>query len=197
LKDQSVLKLFRLKRYLTSARLVPYAIRFQRHVKRLQAVDIPTVDIHTVFKIAAINRTAVHYSPLEGQTLREHCENHPLDVQLAKALGQFFEFLHHRGIYFRSIHFGNVILTIHRHIGLIDVVDMRFRRGPLNMGLRTRNLRHLFRYDTDIDHLSPVRHVFIDAYCASARLRPSRESHLRRHFEHYFQERDRQRDEPV
>lgn len=186
LQDLSFLKLFRLKRYLTSARLIPYAVRFQRHVKRLQLADIPTVDIQAVFKIATIERTAVHYRPLEGQTLREYCDTHDLDRSHAVQLGQFFEFLHRRGIYFRSIHFGNIVLTPNHRIGLIDVADMRFRRGPLKMGLRIRNLRHLFRYDSDLDCLSPARCTFIDAYCAAAGLSPRQEERLRHCYENYF-----------
>lgn len=194
LEDQSILKLFRLKRFITSARLIPYVTRFQRHVKKLEAVNIPTVRINVVYNIAAINRTAVHYWPLEGKTLREHCEIHPIDIHPAKRFGQFFLFLHQNGIYFRSIHFGNIVLTIDDRIGLIDVVDMRFKRRPLNMTLRIRNLRHLFRYDADIDCLAPVRHIFIDAYCKSSGLRPSHESRLRHHFESYFQDRTTQID---
>ena len=187
LKDQSIIKLFRLKRVLSSARLVPYAVRFQRHVVMLQAADVPTVDVHAVYKITTIDRTAVHYRPLPGPTLREHCTRHPIDRPLARVLGQFFEHLHRNGIYFRSIHFGNMVLTTHHRFGLIDVVDMRFRNGPLGMGLRKRNLRHLFRYDDDRDCLLPVRHDFIDAYCDSARLPPRRERQLRREYETYFQ----------
>lgn len=186
LKDQSILKLFRPRRFITSARLIPHVTRFQRHVKRLEAVNIPTVRINVVYNIAAIKRTAVHYWPLEGKTLREHCEIGPLDIRRAKRLGQFFLFLHQNGIYFRSIHFGNIVLTDDHRIGLIDVVDMRFRRRPLNMRMRIRNLRHLFRYDADIDCLSPLRHIFIEAYCKSARLRHNHEIRFRRHFESYF-----------
>lgn len=189
LKDKSILKLFRLKRALSSALLVPYAVRFQRHVKKLQAFDIPTVDIRAVYKIADISRTAVHYIPLEGPTLREHCESLPLDARMAKKLGKFFHFLHLKGVYFRSIHFGNLVIADQQRIGLIDVADMRFRRAPLNLNLRTRNLRHLFRYNTDLDYLAPVRQCFIDAYCASARLHARNENYLRYHFECYFQKR--------
>ena len=186
LENQSILKLFRLKRLLTSARLVPYTTRFQHHVKMLKAVNIPTVDINAVYDIAAINRTAVLYRPLEGQTLRDYCKYHSLTAQLASQLGVFFQFLHFKGIYFRSIHFGNMVLTPDERIGLIDVVDMRFRKGPLNSRLRIRNLRHLFRYDEDIACLAPVRQIFINTYCQSARMRSHQENRLRRHFEGYF-----------
>ena len=189
LRDQSILKLFRLKRLFTSARLVPYTNRFQRHVEQLRALDIPTVDINAIYNIVAIKRTAVHYNPLEGLTLREHCERNALTAELAKRLGSFFHFLHAHGVYFRSIHFGNMVLTPQGRIGLIDVADMRFRNKPLTMSLRIRNLRHLFRYDADIDCLAPVRHLFMDAYCTSSRLPRRKGSRLQRQFDAYFPDR--------
>jgi tRNA A-37 threonylcarbamoyl transferase component Bud32 len=186
LPDQSILKLFRLKRLLTSARLFPYTKRFQRNVSRLESLGIPTVAITAVYRIPVIKRTAVHYRFLPGMTLRDHCEKNGMNSHIAEKFGNFFSFLHQNGVYFRSIHFGNMVLTVDHRIGLIDVVDMRFRRMPLNMRMRIRNLRHLFRYGTDIDCLAPLRHIFIDAYCKSTRFRRNQERHFRRHFEDYF-----------
>jgi hypothetical protein len=197
LPDKSILKLFRLKRFLTSARLFPYTKRFQRNVARLESLDIPTVEIRAVYRIPAIKRTAVHYRFLTGMTLRDYCTTNGMNPQIAEKFGLFFAFLHRSGIYFRSIHFGNLVLTADNRLGLIDVVDMRFRRGSLGKGLRIRNLRHLFRYDTDIDSLAPFRHIFIETYCHSARLRPIHEKHLRYHFETYFKERTPQSEEPI
>ena len=187
LPDGSVMKLFRVKRLLSSARIIPPAKRFQRNVDRLLALGIPTVALQAVYQIPSVARTAVHYRYLAGVTLREYCEKEVLTSQLAQRLGAFFASLHQKGVYFRSIHFGNVVLTTpDQRIGLIDVLDMRFRRGPLSRRLRRRNLRHLFRYGIDIDSLAPVRDSFFDAYCTSSRLRPGSENTLRCRFEDYF-----------
>jgi hypothetical protein len=187
LKDGSFLKLFRNKHVITSARLVPHAVRFQRNARYLEAHHIPTVRIEATFKIASLQRTAVQYWPLEGQTLRERYRNFPIDEHLAKALGRFFHRLHQKGIYFRSIHFGNIILMPDHRIGLIDLVDMSFRQGPIRTGLRVRNLRHLFRHRADIEALSSVRTAFIETYCQQALLRPRQEEYFRLCFENYFQ----------
>lgn len=192
LTDGSIVKLFRLKRLLTSGRILPPAKRFLRNVNRLEAHGIPTVAMIATYKIPAIGRTAVHYRFMTGVTLREYCKTGEMDFQLAKRLGQFFALLHQQGIYFRSIHFGNMVLSPDHRIGLIDVLDMRFKRKSLNRHLRIRNLRHLFRYDTDIDLLAPVRNYFIESYCTAARLHPFSEGRLRRHFEAYFRARDSQ-----
>jgi len=186
LPDRSIMKLFRIKRLLSSARIVPQAKRFQRNVERLQSDGIPTVALIAVYNIPSIARTAVHYRYMAGITLRDFCQKDAMSPQLAQRLGMFFASLHQRGIYFRSIHFGNMVLTDDDSIGLIDVLDMRFRRGPLTLGLRMRNLRHLFRYDSDIRSLSPVRHIFMDVYCASANLSSREERRLRERYEAYF-----------
>jgi tRNA A-37 threonylcarbamoyl transferase component Bud32 len=186
LADQSILKLFRIKRLFSSARLFPYARRFQRNVAYLVSCGVPTMTIASVYRIPAIKRTAVHYHPLNGMTLRKHCESNPIDSALAGRLGLFFHSLHKNGIYFRSIHFDNMILTEDDDIGLIDVVDMRISNGPLSMGRRIRNLRHLFRYQADVAHLTSERHRFMDVYCRNAKLSPRQEDRLRRHFDHYF-----------
>jgi len=180
------MKLFRIKRLLSSARIVPPAKRFQRNVERLQSHGIPTVALKAVYDIPSIARTAVHYHYMAGITLRDFCQKAPLPPQLAQRLGMFLASLHQKGIYFRSIHFGNMVLTHDDRIGLIDVLDMRFRRGSLNMGLRVRNLRHLFRYDTDRDYLAPARHFFINAYCTSAALPSLKERRLRKRYATYF-----------
>lgn len=54
------------------------------------------------------------------------------------------------------------------------------------MRMRVRNLRHLFRYEGDIDHLAPVRDRFIDTYCAATGQQAFCERHVRHHFEAYF-----------
>lgn len=186
LPDKSILKLFRLKRFLTSARLFPYAKRFHRNSAQLRMRGISTVSVTAVYTIPAIKRTAVHYRFLAGTTLRDHCAHSGMDPHLAKHFGCFFAYLHQHGIYFRSIHFGNVLVLSGQQFALIDVADMRFRRKSLNMRMRIRNLRHLFRYAMDVDCLAPVRDVFMDAYCTSSQMRPHRENHIRRRFESYF-----------
>ncbi|MOA52408.1 hypothetical protein D3C78_1757000 [compost metagenome] len=54
--------------------------------------------------------------------------------------------LHQSGIYFRSLHLGNIVVTPEGKLGLIDVADMRFLRSPLSARLVKRNLQHFARY---------------------------------------------------
>jgi len=71
LKDGAFLKLFRVKRLFSSARLRPHAFRFARNARALHRLGIPTVEVLEVLRIPPIKRTAVQYQPLEGRTLRD------------------------------------------------------------------------------------------------------------------------------
>lgn len=186
LKDRSILKLFRIKRLLTSARLIPYAARFQRNVASLEALAVQTVAITGTYRIPSIDRTAVHYWPLVGVTLRDHSKTAAISVPLARQIGEFYLFLHDKGVYFRSIHFNNIIITPESRLGLIDVVDMQFHKKPLSLSRRIRNLRHLFRDTGDVIKMAPVRSSFIEAYCRSANLGKKNAVRFSDHFEHYF-----------
>ena len=133
-------------RLLTSARFFPYWRRFVRNAGRLTELGVPTLRVRDLYDIPHLVRTAVHYDPLVGMTLRELPE---LDADLVRKLGLFLTILHERGIYLRSLHFGNVVLTTEGELGLIDIADMRIRQGPLSRRLRVRNYHHLCRYDED------------------------------------------------
>ena len=146
LSDGTYLKLFRFKRLLSSARIFPYWRRFVRNAGRLRELGVPTLRVRKIYYIPHLARTAVHYDPLAGMTLRELPD---LDVDLVRELGRFLTVLHQRGIYLRSLHFGNIVLTPEGELGLIDIADMRIRQGPLSRRLRVRNYRHLCRYDED------------------------------------------------
>lgn len=59
--------------------------------------------------------------------------------------------LHRKGIYFRSLHLGNVILTPNGEFGLIDFSDMRIYPWPLPKFMRVRNIRRLRGIESERD----------------------------------------------
>lgn len=144
LKDGTFLKLFRRKRLISSAAFWPYAQRFADNADKLAKLGIPCPHVIRVFRVPSIQRDIVHYHPLPGVTLRQ--------IRDGKAEGpanlreQFMEFVEHvqqLGIYFRSMHLGNVVLTPEGSLGLIDISDMRIRRRALSSHLRKRNWAHI------------------------------------------------------
>lgn len=149
LSDGSMLKLFRRKRLISSAAWYPYASRFADNCLTLAQRAVPCPQVRSVFRIAEIKRDAVHYTPLAGQTLRQLLGSAGTDDELRRQLGRFIAGLHEKGIYFRSAHLGNVVLTPDSELGLIDIADMKTFRQPLRKSLRLRNFKHMLRYAED------------------------------------------------
>lgn len=170
LRDGTMLKLFRVKNLFSSARIIPYSVRFRRNVKRLSGLNIPTVTVTDIFNIPAIKRFAVHYRPLEGTTLRLYLTNNRITPQMAGQLARFMAELHDKGIFFRSIHFGNILVLPNGNFGLIDVSDMKIRHKPLNKSKRIRNFHHFTRYDMDQHALVPELETFVRDYLDASHL---------------------------
>ena len=122
-------------------------------------------------RLPALDRTAVHYEPLPGSTLRELPA---FDADLARKLGVFIKRLHDDGVYLRSLHLGNVVLTPEGNLGLIDVADMKVYRSPLRTGLRLRNFRHLWRYVQDRQVIAAHHEAFVSSFDPGYREKVSR-----------------------
>lgn len=152
LTDGSILKLFRRKRLLTSALWAPYAKRFADNCQTLRERGIECPQVRQVYRIPDIERDAVHYDPLPGRTLRQLLDAEGHD-DLRARLGAFVAQLHQAGIYFRSAHLGNLVLTPENTLGLIDIADLRAYPKPLRKGLRLRNFKHMLRYRQDREWL--------------------------------------------
>ena len=164
LKDGSIIKLFRKKRIISSALFYPYALRFVNNATKLKDIGISTITVIDSYKIPPIKRTAVHYKELEGDTLRNHIMHHSLNGNIVQKLAAFIVRLHNEGVYFRSIHFGNILITPDISFGLIDIADMKIKNHSLNIGKRIRNFNHLTRYEIDRNSLKQQKEMFIREY---------------------------------
>lgn len=170
LPNGNFIKLFRRKRVITSAALFPYARRFASNTQALSNRGIPCPRILGIYRVAEIERDVVHYAPLPGQTLRQLIT---ADVPPPRALlTQFARFvaqLHERGVYFRSLHLGNVVMTPQNELGLIDIADLRTYPWALRKSLCLRNFQHMLRYDEDRQWLLQEGGVpFLEAYARHA-----------------------------
>ncbi|MNJ72965.1 3-deoxy-D-manno-octulosonic-acid kinase [compost metagenome] len=72
-------------------------------------------------------------------------------------VGAFLGQLHELGVYFRSLHLGNVLILPDGRFGLIDLSDMQISGRPLARWKRERNLQHMLRYAED-SHWLTVLH---------------------------------------
>lgn len=171
LGDGDFLKLYRRKRLLSSDLWDLPAQRFADNARGLLHLGITAPTVLEVLMISERRLSAVRYQPLPGDTLRNRLRQ--LDAQpraaLVKQFGTFLGELHQRGVYFRSLHLGNVLLLPDGSFGLIDLSDMKLESRPLAPWKRRRNLQHILRYGEDIAWLTQ-QHLdsWLEGYADSA-----------------------------
>ncbi|MCB1924830.1 MAG: toluene tolerance protein [Gammaproteobacteria bacterium] len=169
--DGRIVKLFRVKRWWSSAMLYPYSLRFKHNAQRLQRRGFVCVSVDETFVCPAIRRHGIVYRRLEGEPLDERLLRVPASDDDFRGYAAFIARLHAQRVYFRSLHPGNVLRLPAGGYGLIDVGDVRFPWLPLSIERRRRNFRHLLRSIEfhDILQRYPAA-AFIDAYLAAAQL---------------------------
>jgi len=96
----------------------------------------------------------VIYEPMPGDTLRALLARGQADESLMYRVGVFLARLHRQGVYFRSVHPGNIVIDGPR-IGLIDVLDMKVRPWSMSRWARRRNWPHFLRCVEDRPYLTP------------------------------------------
>lgn len=143
--DGEIVKLFRRKRLLSSALWDPYAKRFARNAANLQKLGIPTVEVTGIWRISSLKRDAVVYRRLEGECLRDLEKTDARMEQFARFVAE----LHAKGVFFRSVHFGNVLELPDGRFGLIDMADLACKGRSLGVKERLRNFAHLVKYEVD------------------------------------------------
>ncbi|MDP7349035.1 MAG: hypothetical protein QF735_12405 [Phycisphaeraceae bacterium] len=167
--DGRIIKILRPQRLLSSGFFRPQAHRFVAAARRLGEMGIPAPRVTDVYRITSENRYVLRYHPVPGVELRNAAtEDHLL------AFACFIADLHGRGIYFRGLHLGNVVVDDAGRFGLIDCAATCFGRRPLPVARRARNFRPLAVTKNDIDLLRQVGLTrFFDAYLDTADLTPT------------------------
>ena len=161
LNDGNFIKLFRRKRLISSSLWSPPAKRFSDNANRLNERGIKAPTTIELQSIPESRLSAVIYTPLPGKTLRQRLSAMSSDhaEETVMKFGAFLGVLHERGVYFRSLHLGNVICLPDDSFALIDVSDMRLQPSPLSAWKRRRNLQHILRYPEDISWLTETHGV--------------------------------------
>lgn len=147
LTDGNFLKIFRSKRPLL-ARWRPEAERFARNAQALRNLGIATPELLDCLWIEpARGVSACLYRPLAGTSLESLAkqQSNQLDA-LLPGFAAYIRHLHQNGIYFRSLHLGNVLSLPDGSFGLIDFLDLRLKRAPLAKSLIKRNFAHMRNY---------------------------------------------------
>ena len=169
--DGEIVKLLRIKRVISSNLLVPHAVRFQRNAGKLAAAGIACPQVRLAARVPHLNRQVVVYRELPGTSLRSALEAATGEnaALLVRATGAFIASLHERGVYFRSIHFGNILVTSDEPgFALIDFLDLKMMGRPLSLQRRIRNGKPIFRYREDRQPLLDQWRDFCDGYRSNA-----------------------------
>ena len=142
------LKIFHTRRHPLLARLQPAALRFARNAERLCALNIRAPEVLESFWLdRKVGLSACLYRPLPGESVEQLYRQAPQSIrQLLPSLADFIRQLHELGVYFRSLHLGNIIRMPDGRFGLIDILDLRCRNRALNAWQIQRNFHHLLRY---------------------------------------------------
>ncbi len=160
--DRRIVKLFRVKRLISSNLLRAYARRFAANSTALADIGVAALNVEFFGKVPHIARQIVIYPMMPGVSLREASRgNHPGAAgELMRRFGFFLAVLHEKGVFFRSLHFGNVLVD-GDGMSLIDILDLKVFKKPLPENKRIRNIRFLAKYPEDSamvrDHLDALR----------------------------------------
>lgn len=142
------LKIFHTRRHPLLARLQPAARCFAKNAQYLNANSIAAPKVLDLFWIdRARGLSGCLYEPLPGQSVEQiFCSDPQQGMLLLTSLAAFIRHLHQQGIYFRSLHLGNILKLPDGSYGLIDILDLQPKRHPLNRWQIKRNFQHLRNY---------------------------------------------------
>jgi hypothetical protein len=184
--DNWIIKLFYPRRRITSARIYPYAYRFWNNAKRLSNKGITTIQCEQLRYDKEHRRHLITYPLLPGTTLRDCLAATANGDDLLERLAAYLAMVHAKGILFRSIHLGNILVLEDNSFGLIDVADMSIQCRPLGLFKRARNFRHLLHDRKDRERLGRYGYDnLLKQYEDAAGIRGYRSRLLRKLIRHY------------
>lgn len=122
--------------------------------------------VNELFRCDEKNCDIVTYNFISGKNVRESGPD-----TLAKT-PEFIAILHSNGIYFRDLHFGNIIMH-NNDFAIIDLASAKIKKRPLSIRERARNLAHLYNdfYDSKILN-NYGKELFLTQYFSAAKFRP-------------------------
>ncbi len=169
--DDQIIKIFRLKRLYSTAYFFPYALRFKWNARCLKKKGIETVEVQQISYCQDEQRHLLSYKKIPGQPIEAILKSNQDHTAIIKQLVGFIAYLHEQGIYFRSLHFGNIIVKPDGQFALIDITDTKFNPFKLSLHQRIRNWKHMLKYDFERSIVETYgRDAFFSEYAERAAL---------------------------
>lgn len=173
-----ILKFFYQRKKLSASRIKPYALRFAKNCKKLLARGIDAVCVKKIYYCPEKQCHVVRYIRIPGKDIRECLASGQSEV-LENIPGLLAD-LHKKGIFFRSVHLGNILQVKEDEFGLVDVANVRFYARSLRASLRARNIIHMFENRDDEEVLGQFGlQQFVDNYFQAAKLDKQLENKVR------------------
>src|SRR6056300_108600 len=147
-KKNAIIKIFIVRGLISSGFFNTYASRIIKNSLKLKKYDIPSIEI-TNELVFQYNRrlSGVSYEYIPGTTYRDL--SHKITMDMITDLANYISNIHKKGIYFRAMHLGNILLH-NKKLFLIDIAKIHFYPWPLFVFTRARAFRRMIKYQDDI-----------------------------------------------
>jgi len=168
--DDNILKFFYPRdRIFTIKKFLPAASSFAANAGKLNKRGINTVSINGVMHCKDPKCYIVSYKKLPGEDFRHLYANRGRSA--LEPLPAFIAHLHDKGVFFRSIHLGNLLWQPDNRIALLDIQGTHFSLFKLDPIRRARNLSHLLNTKEDrYPYLAYGEGKFMEDYLHHANL---------------------------
>ena len=155
-KKNEVIKIFITRGRITSGFLNSYANRFIKNSIKLKEHEISSIEITSELAFQYNNRlSGVSYKYIPGKTYRDL--GNKITKEMITDLAKYISIIHKKGIYFRAMHLGNILLH-NKKLFLIDIAKIHFYPWSLFIFTRARAFRRMIKYKDDIKHFGLINY---------------------------------------
>jgi len=164
-----IIKFFYQKNRLSTSTIFPKAKVFADNGVLLRKLQVIAPLTKRVAYCSPRKMYLVVYDRIPGKDLRMwDAEENGVALQ---GLEKYLAELHRKGVMFRGIHLGNVLMDDTGEYALVDISGLSFQSKPLSLWRRKRNLINLLGVEDDQKILlSYGLSRFVAGYCAAAGL---------------------------
>ncbi|MFY0650262.1 MAG: hypothetical protein JXQ86_06435 [Methylophilaceae bacterium] len=155
-KKNEIIKIFNVRGIISSGFFNTYASRIIKNSLKLKIYDIPSIEITNELIFQYNKRlSGVSYKFIPGTTYRDL--SHKITMDMITDLANFISNIHKKGIYFRAMHLGNILLH-NKKLFLIDIAKIQFYPWPLFVFTRARAFRRMIKYQDDIKNFGLINY---------------------------------------
>ena len=155
-KKNEIIKIFNVRGYISSGFFNTYTSRIIKNSIKLKEHEISSIEITNELAFQYNNRlSGVTYKYIPGKTYRDL--GNKITKEMITDLAKYISIIHKKGIYFRAMHLGNILLH-NKKLFLIDIAKIHFYPWPLFIFTRARAFRRMIKYQDDIKHFGLINY---------------------------------------